>query len=207
MAFNIQEFVSNGLIRNGARPTLFQVRFTIVPPGVPNATADLQFLARSAQLPASILQPIEVPYMGRKIKLAGDREFQDWTITVMNDEDFRHRNMFEAWHNKINAIVSNRQDSDPDDLLDYKVDAEVLQYGKAGPGDDSGVIRAYTFRGLWPSMVDAVNLDWEATNTISSFDITFSYDYWEPSIFHPAVQQWSGTLPPDPVASTVNPGI
>jgi hypothetical protein len=189
------------LIRGGQRPSLFKVRFTVVPPGVPNATVDLEFMCRSAQIPASLIQPIEVPYMGRKIKMAGNREFQDWTITIINDEDMRHRNMFEAWHNKINALRSNRQDSDSEDLMDYKVTAEVLQYGKAGPGDDSGVVRAYEFDGLFPTTVDAINLDWDAVNVIGAFDVTFAYDLWEPTIFHPATTPYSGTLAPDPISS------
>ena len=202
MAFNIEEFKARGLIRGGARPSLFKVRFTAVPAGIPDASVDLEFMARAAQIPSSIISPIEVPYMGRKTKYAGNREFQDWTITVINDEDFRHRNMFEGWHNKINALISNRQDSSSEDLMDYKVSAEVLQFGKAGPGDDSGVVRAYQFEGMFPTTIDAINLDWDSTNVISTFDVTFSYDYWEPTIFHPSVAPYSGILAPDPASGT-----
>lgn len=197
MAFNVAEFKARGLKLGGQRPSMFKVRFTVVPPGVPDATADLEFVCRSAQLPASLINPISVPYFGREIKLAGDREFQDWTVTIINDEDMRHRNMFEAWHNKINALISNRQDSDPEDLLDYKVNAEVLQYGKAGPGDDSGVVRAYQFEGMFPIVVDAQNLDWDARNTIGSCDVTLTYDLWVPTIFHPNVTPYDGVLAPD----------
>lgn len=196
--FNINEFKARGLIRGGHRPSLFKVRFSDIPPGVPDAANDLEYMVRAASLPPSIIEPIEVPYFGRKIKVAGDRVFQDWTVTIVNDEDMRHRNMFEAWHNKINALKSNRQDSAPDDLLDYKVNAEVLAFGKAGPGDDSGIVRSYTLEGVWPSLVDAINLDWDNGNQIATFDVTFSYDLWEPTIFHPAVQPYSGTLAPDP---------
>lgn len=202
MSFNVAEFKARGLPRGGQRPSLFKVRFTVVPPGVPNATVDLEFVCRSAQLPASLLNAIPVPYFGRDIKLAGDREFQPWTITIINDEDFRHRNMFEAWHNKINALISNRQDSDPNDLLDYKVNAEVLQYGKAGPGDDSGIVRGYQFEGIFPTIVDAINLDWDAKNQIGSCDVTLEYDYWIPTFFHPSVVPYDGILPPD-ATSTV----
>lgn len=198
MSYNIAEFSALGLIRGGQRPSQFKVRFAALPPGIPLAANDLEYMCRSAQIPSSSIEPIEVPYFGRKIKVAGDRVFDDWTITLINDEDFRHRNMFEAWQNKVNALVSNRQDSDPENLLDYKVTAEVLQYGKAGPGDDSGVVRAYTFFGIWPSNVGQINLDWEAGNVIGTFDVVLSYDYWLPSIFHPAVAPYSGTLPPDP---------
>jgi hypothetical protein len=200
--FNIDRFRASGLVNGGARPSLFKVRFTAVPEGIPDASLDLEFLAKASQIPASTLAPVEVPYFGRTIKLAGNRSFADWTITVMNDEGMKHRNMFEAWHNKINTLVSNRQNSPSGNLLDYKVSAEVLQYGKAGPGDDSGVIRAYQFEGLWPIEVSAMALAWESQNQIQEFDVTFSYDYWIPSIFAAEAEPYSPTLSPDPAAIT-----
>lgn len=151
-------------------------------------------------MPASTIQPIEVPYFGRTIKVAGARTFADWTVTMYNQEGMKHRNMFEAWHNKINALTSNRQDSQPGALMDYKVSAEVLQYGKAGPGDDSGVVRAYEFEGLWPIDVSAMQLSWDAGNQIQTFDVTFSYDYWIPVIFSDDAPPFSPTLSPDPAA-------
>lgn len=203
MAFNIDAFRANGLIGGGARPALFEVRIPTPPPGVvTTALKDMIFLVQASQLPSSIIQPIEVPYFGRSIKVAGDREFQDWTITVMNDEDFGLRNFFEAWHNKINSLISNRQDSDTQALLDYKVTAEVIQYGKAGPGDDSGIIRAYNFSGLFPIQVDAIALDWERKNTIETFDVTFSYDYWVPSVFGQGSDSYNPITAPDPTTST-----
>lgn len=205
MAFNIQNFRSSGLPYGGARPALFEVRIATAPPGVgSNFLKDMILQVRSAELPSSIIQPVEVPYFGRKMKVAGDRVFQDWQITVINDEDFGLRNFFEAWHNKINSLISNRQDSDPDNLLDYKVSAEVLQYGKAGPGDDSGVIRAYSFSGIFPVQIDSIPLDWERTNEIEMFNVTLSYDYWTPSIFgtNAGAEQYSPTTAPDPTVST-----
>lgn len=181
MAFNIESFKSRGPITGGARPTLFAVRFTVVPSGVPDATADMEFNVTSSQLPASILGTVPVFYMGRQVNFAGDRTYQPWTISIRNEEDFRLRDMFEGWHNKINAIVSNRQDSPTNDLVDYKVDAEVLQYGKAGPGDDSGVIRAYKFVGIFPTFVSPIQVDWEAQNRFETFDVELTYDYWVPS--------------------------
>lgn len=207
MTFNIDAFKARGLNDGGARPSLFEIRIPIAPPGINagESIKDLSFLVQAAQLPSSIIQPIDVPYFGRKIKVAGDREFQDWTITVMNREDFGLRNMFEAWHNKINSLISNRQDSPPGNMLDYKVQAEVLQYGKAGPGDDSGVIRAYTFVGLFPIQVDAIGLDWDRINTFETFDVTFSYDYWVPTAFTGS-SIYSPITAPDPQASTFTNG-
>jgi hypothetical protein len=103
----------------------------------------------------------------------------------MNDEDFELRNSMEAWLNMINTHVSNRMGSGltgptgagPDQ---YKTDLIVQQFSKAGPSNSSGVIRQYKFNGAFPTSVGAISLDWDSTNTIESFDVTFSYDYWEP---------------------------
>ena len=197
--FNLNAFLQQGLSGGGARPSLFEVRLTGVPVDVPGGqTAAVSFLCQSASLPASTLQLIEVPYFGRTIKLAGERVFRDWTITIMNDEDFALRDLFESWSNKINAMLSNVQDSAPSNLLDYKVDSiEVLQYGKAGPGNDSGVIRSYTFYGMFPTDVGQIQLDWSRGNQIETFDVTLAYDYWEPGTIGQSNPSYTGLIPPD----------
>ena len=188
MPFNVNTFKSEGLKLGGARPSLFEVSIPAMPGGVGAGIApqQLTFLARAAQLPAMTIDPVEVPYFGRKIKLAGDRTFADWTITVMNDEDFAIRSMFENWSNKINALVSNRNSAGISPA-NYKVDAFVYQYGKAGRDSlnskDGGIIRSYKFVGLFPTTIDAIALDWDNTNAVQTFDVTFSYDFWEPDHF------------------------
>lgn len=188
MPFNIDTFRSNGLTYGGARASLFEITIPSPPTGigVSGAAAQLTFLARAAQIPAMTIDPVEIPYFGRKIKLAGDRTFADWTITVMNDEDFAIRSMFENWSNKINSLVSNRN-SAGQQPLNYKCEAFVHQYGKAGidspNSKDGGIIRSYKFAGLFPTTIDAIALDWDNTNAVQTFDVTFSYDYWEPEYF------------------------
>lgn len=186
MAFNVQNFRSNGLRLGGARPSLFQVEMTF-PSGVgqPSAAGRVQYLVRAAQLPAATIDPVEVPYFGRKIKLAGDRTFADWTVTVMNDEDFQLRSTFENWSNKMNSIIGNVGSLPPgDDSNGYKTTATVYQFGRtAGSAASTGeneVIRAYKFVGIFPTTIDAIALDWDNTNAIETFDVTFSYDWWEP---------------------------
>ena len=198
MAFNIEAFKANGLIGGGARPSLFEVRMTALPTSIAAVQEKVTFLAATASLPSSELDLVEIPYFGRRIRIAGERLFKDWTITIMNDEDFKLRDMFESWSNKINAHVSNRQDSPPGDLLDYKVDSvEVLQYGKTGPGVDSGVIRSYQFFGMFPLRVEQIPLDWGRGNTIETFDVTFMYDYWVPTAVGLSSPSYSGLIPPD----------
>lgn len=184
MPFNINTFRSTALPFGGARPTYFDISLT-PPAGIGkgvDTTKKLSVVAQSSQLPPMTLGQIEVPYFGRKIKLHGDRTYPDWTITIMNDEDFNVRSFFEHWSNEMNAIVSNRSGFGADPLA-YKVDAIVNQYGKAGPNGDGGIIRSYKFVGAWPSTVSAINLDWNQTNTIETFDVTLTYDWWEPDNF------------------------
>lgn len=173
MAFNINDFKSRGLTKGGVRPSLFQVELN---PNIGEDSATTEkfvFTCRASEVPAATIDQIEVPYFGRKIKLAGDRTFDNWSVTVMNDEDFLVRNMFEDWSNQINQLAGNIK------LLtanSYKAtDAIVTQFSK-----DGSKIRAYQFVGIFPVSVSAMGLDWDSTNTIQTFDVTFAYDYWLP---------------------------
>lgn len=173
MAFNINQFKSRGLTKGGVRPSLFQVQIN------PNIGEDsitldkFMFTCRASEVPAATIESVNVPYFGRQVKLAGDRTFADWSVTVMNDEDYLVRNMFEDWSNQINQFVGNVK------LLPantYKnTDALVTQFSK-----DGSVIRAYNFVGIFPVSVSNMALDWDNTNTIQTFDVTFAYDYWIP---------------------------
>lgn len=165
MAFNINEMRSQ-LVYGGARQNLFQVRIN----NPANASGDLKtpFMVQAAQIPESTLGVIPVFYFGRQMKLAGDRTFGDWTVTIINDEDFLIRNAMEEWSNRINRLERNVRD-----INRYKSNATVIQYAK-----DGTAIREYTFDGIFPSIVSQIDLDWGQTDQIESFQVTFSYDYW-----------------------------
>ncbi len=185
MGFNIEAFKANGLIEHAARPTQFKVRMNNLPTGVGQGTSQQQFeyLCSSGALPAFEIGKVEVAYFGRRIPIMGDRVFQDWSVSVYNDESFNVRSMFENWSNQINSLVSNRQNPAIGDIGNYKAEATVYQLGKQGPGDDSGVIRAYKFVGIFPIMVGEIGLSWEASNTIEQFEVRFAYDYFVPEVF------------------------
>ncbi len=183
MNFNINSFRSEGLKFDGARPTQFVVHMnfpTIASNGQAEANK-LRLLAQSSELPASTTSTVDVSYFGRSIKLDGDRTFPDWTISILNDEDFKLRSAFEAWMNGINTHISNRKDSSFRGL-NYKSNATVYQLSKQvdGTNEIESAIRAYTFSGLFPVNISAIRLDWSATNSIETFDVTFAYDYWVP---------------------------
>jgi hypothetical protein len=167
MPFNINEIRAN-MPWGGARPTQFTVMVTN--PVNPIADLKLPFQCRAASLPGSSLGVIQIPYFGRTIKVPGDREFQPWTTTVFNDEDFAIRDMLERWSNAINALERNVADlgSAP---ANYKSQAIVTQYGKGG--DE---LRIYQFNGIWPSEISPIDLDWDARDQIETFQVVWQYD-------------------------------
>ena len=178
MPFNISAFKSNGLVYGGARPSLFSV-FMSVPGGlgIDNVSVDkFRFVCKTAELPESTVSSIDVPYFGRKIKVAGERSFADWGVTVLNDEDFSVRSLFESWSNALNRHVSNVRDPNVS-AEQYKVDLEVIQYGKEGD-----IIRSYLLVGAFPTQIGSIGLNWESANAIEEFSVNFSYDYWVPVV-------------------------
>lgn len=177
MPFNINTFKQAGLVYGGARPSLFDVILT-VPPTIDTtfASQKFTFTCKAGEIPESTISSIEIPYFGRKIKVAGERTFADWTVTIMNDEDFSVRAMFEAWSNAINRMIANVRDP----VLSaegYKGLVDVIQYGKAGE-----VLRSYQLVGAFPTQVSAISLGWESANAVEEFTVNFAYDYWTPLV-------------------------
>ena len=171
MAFNINEIRSQ-LTLGGARPTLFQCNIT----NPANSAGDLKtpFMVRASQDPAATLGFIEVPYFGRKTKIAGDRTFAEWTVTVINDEDFLIRNAMEEWMQNINSHVGNVRGFGSASDLSYKSQGQITQFSKTGVP-----IREYTFNGLFPINITEMDVAWDATDVLQEFQVTFQYDWWE----------------------------
>jgi hypothetical protein len=171
MAFSVNEIKAQ-LTLGGARQSLFNVQFTNPANGV--ADIKVPFLAKAASIPEVRLGNIAIPYYGRKINLAGDRTYDPWNVTIINDEDFLIRNALEQWSNAINSFEGNIRTIGGSSPLLYKSDATVSQFDKSG-----NVIRAYIFHGIYPSDISSIDLDWEATDRIEEFRVTFTYDFWE----------------------------
>ena len=171
MSFNVNDIRSQ-LTFGGAKASHFQVMIT----NPINNNADLKtpFMVQAASLPGSNLGTIEVPYFGRKVKIAGDRTFDEWTVTVINDEDFLIRNAMEEWMANINAHVGNTRQTQSASPADYKSQAQITQYSKTGTA-----LRTYNFNGLFPTNVAPITMDWDTTDDIERFDVTFQYDYWD----------------------------
>ena len=154
----------------GARPNLFNVKLAF-PNFVIGDTELGSFMVKGAQLPSSVVTPIEVPFRGRKLKIAGDREFETWTVTVINDTGFEIRNAMEQWMNGINAHQQNTGVNNPEE---YQADLTVQQLDK-----DGSVLKEYVFRGCFPTNVSAIDLNYDTENTIEEFTVEFQVQYWE----------------------------
>ena len=154
----------------GARPNLFKA--TINFPGYANGDPELtSFLCETAQLPGSTLGQIIVPFRGRQLKMAGDRTFDVWTVTIINDTDFAIRNPMERWMNAINALSDNSGLENPSD---YQVDAFVDQLDRAGEA-----IKSYTFRGLFPQTIAPIELAYDTNDAVEEFEVTYRYQFFE----------------------------
>lgn len=174
MAFNVTEFRSN-LLGDGARPNLFQVSLTFPTfANSPVAGQRLSFLAKAAQLPGTSIGTVTQYYFGRELKFAGNKTFPDWTITVVNDEDFVVRNAFERWLDGLNSHGLNIRNPAALNQLLYTSDATVTQYSKVGPA-----LKSYKFIGAFPTDVSPIDLDWGSNDSIEEFSITLAYQWWE----------------------------
>lgn len=174
MAFNVTEFRAN-MLGDGARPNLFQVSLTF--PTVANAAVAgqrISFMAKTAQLPGSTVGTVPMYYFGRELKFAGNRTFPDWSITIINDEDFVIRNAFERWMDSLNSHGLNIRNPAAFNQLLYTTDATVTQFSKTG-----APIKSYKFVGLFPTDVSPIELDWGSNDSIEEFGVTLAYQWWE----------------------------
>ena len=174
----ISEFKSR-LLGGGARPNLFEVELTTLPASVtfPWQAERFGFLCKAAQMPAQTIASIEVPFRGRQFKVAGDRTIEPWTITVINDEDFRFRNAFENWTQQIANLDDNLGTTDPNA---YMVNAKVYQLGRGSEkssqdssGSDNVVLKEYEFIDIFPTSVSAIDLSYDTGDTIEEFTVEF----------------------------------
>ena len=154
----------------GARPNLFKA--TINFPAYAQGDVEItSFMCKAAQLPGSIMGIVEVPFRGRILKIAGDRTFETWSPTILNDTDFVVRNAMERWMNGINAHSANTGLVAP---ADYSADLVVEQLDR-----DEAVIKRYNFRGCFPTSISAIDLAYETNDIIEEFTVDFQVQYWE----------------------------
>ena len=172
------------LVGGGARPNMFEVNLTLPDGLIPQGdfTQDIRFMIKAAEIPAANIGNIPVPFRGRVLPVAGDRTFDPWTVTVINDAQFNIRDAMEQWSNKINDLQFDVGDINP---ADYQTKAEVFQLSRQGGaaisssgGEDIVTLRQYDFEGIYPNAVSSIPLDYGATDQIEEFQVTFNYLFW-----------------------------
>lgn len=177
----------------GARPNLFEVVLPGTIPGDPQGLGqwasdqqlDFKFLCKSAALPASNVAPIEVPFRGRQFKVAGDRTFDNWTITIINDEDFAIRRVMEGWMQSIAQYSDHSGFTNPQD---YMINAKVYQLGRgdtkvetgSGTAGNANILAQYRFVDIFPVNISAIDLSYDSSDTIEEFTVDFSIQFWYP---------------------------
>jgi hypothetical protein len=182
----------SALAGGGARPNLFEVNIPTLPTAAGGAewNADtFQFLCKTAALPASNISPIDIPFRGRILKVAGDRTFDPWTITIINDEDFKIRTALELWMNGISKLDNNTGATNP---TSYMTNAIVHQLGRGGSkrmsestsnsdlagNSDITPLRTYMFFGIFPTSIGAIDLSYDSSDTIEEYTVEFQVQYW-----------------------------
>ena len=174
----------------GLRPNLYEVHLDFpdgVAPNLAQAKNDGIFFCKAAALPASNMGLIEVPFRGRQLKVAGDRTFDTWTVTILNDTDMGLRGAFERWINMLGTADSGQGRTNPST---YQKELYVYQLGRALPGDSAGgskfkdtninpALRRYKFWGCFPTAVSQIDLAFDNNDTISEFTVEFQVQWWE----------------------------
>jgi len=166
------------LTGGGARSNLFEVSIPDFPTANNIAERDIEFLVKAAEIPAANLGNIPVPFRGRVLPVAGDRTFDPWTVTIINDTNFHIRDAMERWSDFINDLQTAQGEVNPEN---YQKVGFVKQLSRKGSGADSGVdiLREYKFTGIYPNVVSSIPLDYGATDQIEEFQVTFNYLFWE----------------------------
>lgn len=183
----INDFRSK-LIGGGSRPNLFECELSF-PEGLGIiADDDFRFMIKAAQIPGSTISSIPVPFRGRTLKVAGDRTFDPWTITVINDTNYKIRNAFEKWSNFMNRHDDNAGVITP---AAYQREMKVFQLGRGIAAQDANggslpstssnmpVLKTYKFYGCWPSDLTPMELSYDSSDTIQEFSVTLQYQWWD----------------------------
>ena len=158
------------LVGGGARPNLFKV--TMAFPSYVTANVELaSYMVKATSMPASTIAPITVPFRGRQLQIAGDRTFDPWSVTVINDTDFNVRNSFEQWMNGINQHKQNTGLTQPSS---YMADMIVEQLDKDGTTE-----KTYNIRGTFPTNLGAIELSYDSETAIEEFEVELQIQYWE----------------------------
>ena len=165
---NLSSF-TQALHGGGARANQFQV--TLGGAGAAGLSGDFHFLCKGAQIPALTIGEVAVPYRGRTIYLAGDRTYDAWTVTILNDRNYSVRAFLESWMDDMSDIGGSTKTSALSSHI-YYADATIKQLDR-----NNTPIRTYKLEGLWPTTIDAIDLSYDANDAIEEFGCTFRFNW------------------------------
>ena len=174
MAFTPDNFRAN-MSGGGARPNLFDIILT-APSWVGFPTSDFVLKAKATSIPASTVGVKTLAYFGHDVQFAGDRTYEDWNVSIYNDEDFAVRDAFERWmdgiarHSQDGSIRGRGATANPHSYIGSAI---VRQYGKSG-----GIIKEYELINVWPTNLASISIDWDTKDDIEMFDVTLKTDKW-----------------------------
>ena len=176
MAFAVSTFKSSMAKQSGgARPALYQIDINGKNLNT-SFTGSENILCKAASIPSANIAPLAVNYAGRAYKWNGFRTYDNWTVTVINDEDFRTRNRMMNWMRLMSGRFDGERDAGyGDPLLGtqwFDGDATVTQLSSSGQA-----LQVYKFDYLWPTEIAGIPVDW-SSDAIQEYTVTFAYDYW-----------------------------
>ena len=191
------------LAGGGARPNLFEANIIFPSQAlqtggtggdvdwVPNAQDEFQFLCKATSMPTQTIGSVDVPFRGRILKVAGDRTFEPWSVTVINDENFRVRRSFEKWAQKINNLSTGVGEVDPSKYMGIGYVHQLSRSTTRGITDIAGVdsqaknkvVHTYKIDEIWPSEIGSIDLSYESSDAIEEFTVTFQVQYTDSSTF------------------------
>ena len=188
MAFTVSEFKSNLLKGGGgARPALYEVTITnsansllSFGPTSASTPSNSSLLVKGAAIPASTIAPLAVNYAGRAYKWTGFRTFDNWTVTVLNDEDFSIRFKMMEWMRGISGNLNGTRDADYGSPIIGTGASAKYDEGNAivkQLGTDGAVKQVYKMYNLWPTELGEIAVDW-SSDMIEEYTIGFAFDYW-----------------------------
>ena len=192
MASTISNFKSQ-LKGGGARPNLFEVGVTCPTGWVDDAEREFKFLCKATSMPTQTIGSVDVPFRGRILKVAGDRTFEPWSVTVINDENFNVRRSFEKWAQKINNLTTGVGEVDPGKYMGIGYVHQLSRSTTRGISDIAGVdnqatsnkvVHTYKIDEIWPSEIGSIDLSYESSDAIEEFTVTFQVQYTNSSTFN-----------------------
>ena len=166
MALSVTDITKAFSSGDVARSNLFKVK-------IPFLGRETEFKIKASQIPVAVVEKVPLSYMNKKINLAGDRSYEDWTVTVYVDADHNIRQQLIDWQNSAHAIGKDIQGDIP---AQYKKQATITAIDRQGRETKS-----YNFEGVWPTNIAEIQMDWENNNQIATFDVTFQIDWWLPA--------------------------